>query len=204
VAGLSLRVNGVLAPILSVSNQGGKQQVNFQTPCETGVGTATIVISVGGVDTTVTGVPVFSAQPGLSTFVQNGKTYPVVVRAKDNSLIRDTNFAPTGEVLYLLYVTGLGQVTPNTATNQNGLANQTATLPVVIGVNNAGVPTQPARYSFGQIGSYYVEFTIPKVPGAAAGTVLLTDTPFALASIIDGDFKFSQPGVLLPGVVQGQ
>jgi uncharacterized protein (TIGR03437 family) len=199
----SLRVNNVPAPIQAVSNQNGKQQVNFQVPCETAVGNATVVFRVNGVDTTVSGVPVLAGQPGIFTYAgPDNKVYGAVLRVKDGSYITPSNLAPTGENFYLI-LTGLGLVTPNTATNSAG-NNQAVNLTTVVGVNNAGVPTQTARYLQGSIGVYYVEFTIPKSSTAAAGTVLLTDVPLAAFVNINGQPVFSQPGVLLPGVVQGQ
>ncbi len=203
VSGVSLRINGVLAPILAVSNQNGKQQVNFQTPCEATPGNATVVVTVNGVETTIQGVPVFAAQPGISTFIENGKNYPVVLRAKDNSLVRPNNLPSTGETLYLLYVTGMGLVTPSTATNQNGGQNQTAILQPNIGVNNRGNTTQAARYSFGQIGLYYIEFKIDRDPAKGVGQVS-TDVPFTVLVNVNGTPMFSQPGVLLPGMVEAQ
>ncbi len=198
----SLRVNNVPAPIQAVSNQNGKQEVNFQVPCETAVGNATVVITVGGVATTVSGVQVFAGQPGIFTYLQNNKIYGAVIRAKDGNYITPNNCAPTGENFYLI-LTGLGTVTPATATNSAG-NDQVVNLTAQVGVNNAGVPTLPARYLRGSIGVYYIEFTIPKTSAAAAGTVLLTDTPLAAFVNINGAAVFSQPGVLLPGVIQGQ
>jgi uncharacterized protein (TIGR03437 family) len=197
----SLRVNNILAPIQAVSNQNGKQQINFQVPCETAPGNATVVVRVNGVDTTVSNVPVFVGQPGIFTYAgPSGKLYGAVLRVKDGSYITPSNYAPTGENFYLI-LTGLGLVTPNTATNSGG-NNQTVNLTTVVGVNNGGVPTQPARYLPGSIGVYYVEFTIPKTSTAAPGTVLLTDTPLAVFVNINGQPVFGNP-VLLPGVVQG-
>jgi uncharacterized protein (TIGR03437 family) len=199
----SLRVNNVPTPIQAVSNQNGKQQVNFQVPCETAVGNATVAISVNGIVTTITGVPVLQGQPGIFTYAgPNSKIYGAVLRVKDGSYITPSNLAPTGENFYMI-VTGLGLVTPATTTNSAG-NDQAVNLTAVVGVNNGGVPTQPARYLRGQIGVYYVEFSLPKTSAAAPGTVLLTDTPLAVFVNVNGQPVFSQPGVLLPGVVQGQ
>jgi len=204
----SLLVNNVPAPIQAVSNQNGKQQINFQVPCETAVGNATVVVTVNNVATTVTGVPVFAGQPGIFTYAgPNNKLYGAVLRVKDGSYITPSNYAPTGESFYLI-LTGLGSVTPATATNSGG-NNQAVNLTAVVGVANAGVPTQTARYLQGSIGVYYIEFTIPKATNGtgvplAPGTVVLTDTPLAVFLNINGQPVFSQPGVLLPGVVQGQ
>ena len=199
----SLLVNNVPAPIQAVSNQNGKQQINFQVPCETAVGNATVLVTVNNVATTVTGVPVFAGQPGIFTYAgPNNKLYGAVIRVKDGSYITPSNYAPTGEDFYLI-LTGLGSVTPATVTNSAG-NNQAVNLTTIVGVANAGVPTQTARYLQGSIGVYYIQFTIPKTTTAAPGTVLLTDTPLAAFVSVNGQPVFSQAGVLLPGVVQGQ
>ncbi|MEP6960637.1 MAG: hypothetical protein ABI995_01060, partial [Acidobacteriota bacterium] len=199
----SITVNNASAPIQSVANVAGKQQVNFQVPCETQVGSATVVITVKGTATTITGVPVVAGQPGIFTYAgPNNKIYGAVIRAKDGSYITPTNLAPTGETFYLI-LTGLGQVTPPTVTDAAGIANQNVILQTVVGVNNQGVPVLSARYLQGQIGVYAIEFTIPKTSTAAAGTVLGTDLPLAAAVIVNGLTVFGN-AVLLPGIVQGQ
>jgi uncharacterized protein (TIGR03437 family) len=201
----SIRVNGILAPIQAVANQGGQEQVNFQTPCEVQPGLATVIVNVNGNNNTVSGVPVFAGQPGIFTYAgPQNKQYGAVIRLKDGSYITPSNFAPTGENFWVI-LTGLGLTSPALTTNSPGLPGQTQTvnLEAIVGVNNGGVPAQPAKYLPGSIGVYYVEFTIPKTSTAPPGTVLATDVPFAVAVIINGQAVFGNP-VLLPGIVQGQ
>jgi uncharacterized protein (TIGR03437 family) len=197
----SITVNQVSAPIQSVANVNGKQQVNFQVPCETQTGSASVVVTVRGTASTITGVPVLAGQPGIFTYAgPNGKVYGAVIRLKDGSYITPSNLAPTGEN-FLLILTGLGQTTPPTVTDSAGL-NQSLLLQTIVGVNNLGVPVQAAGYLQGQIGIDYIQFTIPKTSTAAPGTVLNTDVPLAAAVIVNGVPVFGN-SVLLPGVVQG-
>ncbi|MEO8098127.1 MAG: hypothetical protein ABI811_10530 [Acidobacteriota bacterium] len=202
----SVKVNQVSAPIRAVANINGKQTVDFQVPCETQTGNATVSITVKTgattATTTVTGVPVLAGQPGIYTYGLNNKIYGAVQRAKDGSYISPTNLAPTGETFYL-YLTGMGQVTPPTVTNAAGIPNQNISQQTVVGVNNKGVPVTTARYLPGSIGVYYIEFTIPKETSVAPGTVLAVDVPLAAAMIINGQTVFGV-SVLLPGIVQGQ
>jgi uncharacterized protein (TIGR03437 family) len=196
----SITVNGNLkAPIQAVSNQNGKQQVNFQVPCEASPGTATVEVKVSGQPNTVSGVPVLAAQPGIFTYAGNGRAYGAVIRLKDGSYIRPDNPAVTGES-YWIVVTGMGQTSPALTTNSPGLPGQTQTvnLQTVVGVGNAGMPNQPAKYLSGSTGVYYVEFTIPK------GTPTGTDLPLTVCVVSGGSYTCA-PGqdVRLPALVAG-
>lgn len=198
VAGVTIRINGVLAPIQVVANQNGVQSVNFQTPCQTQPGLATAVITVNGTDTTVSNVPVYVAQPGIFTYSQNGKTYGAVIRIADGSYITPDNPAPTGEDYYLI-LTGLGQGTPAISTNAAGL-DQAVNLTMIVGVNDGGVPSHTARYLTGNTGIYYIRFTIPRQAGVATGTIL-RDINLAAAAVINGQAVFGN-GTLLPAIRQ--
>lgn len=192
LGGLSMTINGIPVPLSALSNT----QVNFQTPCETPVGTATVVITANGGVTTVQGVPVLAAQPGIFTYAgPNGKLYGIIQRGLDGSYVTPSSLAHRGETYYV-YATGLGQVTPATSTNASGIVGQTQTVaaPVVVGINNAGVPTNPAQYVQGLIGVYFVPFQIPQ--SATTGT----DQPLALAIVLNGQNIFGNQAVFIPGV----
>jgi uncharacterized protein (TIGR03437 family) len=166
--GLSISVNGVPAPILSLSNSNGVQQVNFQTPCETAVGQATVVILLNGGTTTVPGVQVLPAQPGIFNFngsifnnpTSTGKTYGAVYSATDGSLISPSNPAHRGGTYYM-FATGLGLTNPPALTNASGTGSQSVAGQISLGINNAGVPVNSAIYSVGYVGIYTITFTIP-------------------------------------------
>lgn len=198
-----ITVGGVPAPIQAVSNQNGKEQVNFQAPCEIAPGTTTVVVRVRGQNNTVAGVPVFAGQPGIFTFAgQNSKVYGAVIRLKDGSYITPSNPAVTGES-YWMVLTGMGLTSPALTTNSPGLPNQTqnVNLQTIVGVNNQGVPAQQAKYLPGSIGVYYVEFTIPRAVLSGANSAV--DLPLAVAVINNGNVTFGNP-VLLPALVAGQ
>jgi uncharacterized protein (TIGR03437 family) len=194
LGGLSMTINGIPVPLYALSNSNNVQQVTFQTPCETPVGTATVVVTVNGGTTTVQGVPVLQAQPGIFTYAgPNGKLYGAVIRALDGTYVTPSSLAHRGETYYVV-ATGLGQVTPATSTNAAGIGGQTVAAPVVVGINNAGVPTNPAQYVQGSIGVYIVGFQIPQA--ATTGT----DQPLALAIVVNGNNVFGNQVVYVPGV----
>ncbi len=193
VDGVSITVNNIPAPIYSVINSNGQQQATFQAPCELQPGSATVQMTVNGTTTTVTGVAVLAAQPGVFTYTgSNGKAYGDVVSRKDGAYVMPSNPAHRGEVYYLL-LTGLGQVTPATSTDAAG-TGQNVNLRVVVGINNVGVPVISAQYLAGGIGVYIVDFKIPE--DAATGT----DQPLAVAVIVNGQTVFGN-SVFLPGVI---
>jgi uncharacterized protein (TIGR03437 family) len=187
VGGLSLTVNSVPAPIQSIANVNGQQQVIFQTPCETPVGSVTAVATVGGTATTVAGVPVYAVQPGIFyTTDPNGKNYGQVTRAADGTAVSASNPLHRGE-LYYMTVTGLGQTTPPTSTFAVGVQNQNVADQLIVGVDNVGVQVTSAYYQPGSIGVYLVGFQLPTT--AATGT----DQPLAVAAIVNGQFIFGNP-----------
>jgi uncharacterized protein (TIGR03437 family) len=170
LGGLTMSINGVPAPLYSISNINGVQQVNFQTPCETTPGTAIAIITVnGGTPSVVPGIQVLAAQPGIFNQAgPSGQPYGFVVRVLDGSLVSPSNPAHPGESYYL-YVTGMGQTIPPITTNSAGTGTEIIPVSQVsVGVNNAGVPVTLVEYEQGQIGVYFVFFTIPA--NATTGT----------------------------------
>jgi uncharacterized protein (TIGR03437 family) len=192
VAGVSITVGGVAAPIQAVANQNGVQSVNFQTPCEAQPGSTTVVVTVNGNATMVSNVTVLQAQPGVFNYVwpTNGKTYGAVIRASDGSYISPGNPAHRGETL-LMVVTGLGQTSPAATTNNTGVPGQNVVVPLVVGVNNAGVFETSAQYQVGGIGVYLVAFQIP-----LSASTSPFDQPLALETTVNGQPVFSNPTLI--------
>ena len=192
---VSITANNVPVPLQVVANQGGVQQVNFQAPCELTPGTATVVISVNGASTTVNGVAVLPVQPGIFTYAgPNGKLYGAVIREADGSYVTPSNLAHQGQKYYMV-VTGLNQTTPAIVTNSAGtIGVQNVNLLVEVGVHDNGVPVLSARYLFGSVGAYLVEFQIP------ANAPLGTDQSLAVVAFINGTTPVFGNSVFLPGV----
>lgn len=168
LSGLSISVNGIPAPIYWLSNSNGVQQVTFQTPCEAAAGAATVAVTTGSgtasqATTTVPGVQVLAAQPGIFTSAgPNGTTLGTVIRS-DGSYVSPSNFAQRGETDYLV-ATGLGLPTDSTGKPPTtGSAGNGQTIPlnqVLVGVNNNGMPVVSVQYVPGAIGVYYIGFQL--------------------------------------------
>ncbi|HVO99451.1 MAG TPA: Ig-like domain-containing protein [Bryobacteraceae bacterium] len=183
--GLSVSINGIPAPIYQLSNTNGKEQVTFQTPCEASVtSNGTAVLQLSGGATTVTGIQILQAQPGIFYYLSNGIAYGDVISGDDGSYVSPTNPAKRGHTYYLV-ATGLGQVTPATATNSVGINGQTVAAQVIVGVDNLGVPVTTAYYQPGAIGVYVVGFTIPLTNPAG------TNQPLALGMVVNGNTIFA-------------
>jgi uncharacterized protein (TIGR03437 family) len=161
LGGLSITVNGTLVPIQAVANDQFGQRANFQAPCELTGSAATVVVTSNGGSTTVNNVPVFPVQPGIFTFTgSNNKLYGAVIREVDGTYVTATNPARQGEKVYVV-VTGLGQTTPTLITNSVGTGSQNVNLPTAVFLSGRGLPGLSARYLFGWVGAYLVEFQIP-------------------------------------------
>jgi uncharacterized protein (TIGR03437 family) len=194
--GLSLTVNGTPAPIYQLSNTNGKQQVTFQTPCQSTPGNnGVVVFSLQGATSTVQGVQILAAQPGIFNSPDaNGNPDGYVISATDGSYITASNPAKRGGS-YFLIATGLGPVSPATSTDSVGINGQNVVNQVVVGVSNAGVPVTSAYYLPDEIGVYAVGFTIPA--GLTLTNAAGTNQPLALAVTINGQLLFGNP-VFIP------
>jgi uncharacterized protein (TIGR03437 family) len=186
--GLSLSVNGVPAPIYQLSNTNGKQQVTFQTPCEISPSSnGTVVITLNGVTTTVPGVSILQAQPGIFYSIgSNGTDYGELIDSNGN-YVTATNPAKRGQNYYLI-ATGLGQTSPATATDRVGVNGESVALQVIVGVSNSGVPVFEQIYQPGAVGIYVIGFTIPTTLQTTNGGI---DQPLALGVIANGQTIFS-------------
>jgi uncharacterized protein (TIGR03437 family) len=161
VAGLSITVNGNLVPIQAVANDQFGQRANFQAPCELTGSSATVVVTLNGGSATVTGVPVLQVQPGIFTYTgPNNKLYGAVIREVDGTYVTATNPARQGEKVYVV-TTGLGQASPTLITNSAGTGTQNVILPTAVFLSGRGIPALSARYLFGWVGAYLVEFQVP-------------------------------------------
>lgn len=161
LAGVDVTFNGIQAPIYSVSNLNGTEQVNVQVPFELSPGPASVKVTVSGGSSTIDNVQILAVSPGIFENPDStGRKYAIVTKDADGSFVNPSNAARKGEVLRV-YLTGLGQVTPSTATNRAGIAGQTVLAPIIVGVNNAGVQLGTAQYMPGVIGIYMVTFTVP-------------------------------------------
>jgi uncharacterized protein (TIGR03437 family) len=160
LAGVDVNFGGFQAPIYSVSNVNGREQVTVQVPFELAPGPVSVTVHVNGGTTTVNNVPVQAVQPGIFEQTDaSGRRFAAAQRP-DGSYVTPANPAQRGENIRI-YLTGLGQVSPGTGTNRAGVPGQSVLAPVIVGVNNAGAPVVSSEYLPGEAGVYVVTFTVP-------------------------------------------
>lgn len=166
LGGVSVQVNGLAAPVLYES----EGQINFQIPWETNPGSATVVVSTGGVASAAVNITVQAAAPEL--FVQGSHA---IVQNSDFSLNSSSNPAKAGGSI-LAYLTGAGPVSNPPA---EGAAAGSSPLSSVTSAVTATIGGQPADVSFaglapGFVGLWQVNITIPS--GITKGDLPLTVT----------------------------
>jgi uncharacterized protein (TIGR03437 family) len=171
--GVSLKVGGLDAPLLTVT-RGEMEQINFQVPFGVATGQATTVqLENNGSSLTVSGVPVFSAQPGIFEVegVSTG-TIGAVVHPADFALVTPERPAAKGAAVAAFF-TGGGLLTPAVATGAPG-PNPPAlmALPVSVKVDGKEATVSFKGYAPGLLGVYQINFTIPET--AACGVRSLT------------------------------
>jgi uncharacterized protein (TIGR03437 family) len=108
MANISVLVNGIAAPLLTVSSINGDDQINLQVPVETdtGPGAATIEIIDNGDTVTTFETDSYTEDPGI--FVYRG--YGLAIRNSNGQIVGIDNPVAPGDVI-ILYTTGLGPVT---------------------------------------------------------------------------------------------
>jgi len=168
--GITVTFNGFAAPIFSVANANGIQQVVVQIPYEIGNATSvTVVITIpGGGSTTVTNVPVQPYAPGIFETTVFGQKQAVAVHAADGSYVTPSSPARRGENI-IIYLTGLGQTNPATGTNRAGTPGQNVLAPMVAGINLGGTTVVSTQLVPGLLGVYALTLTIP--PNAPTGMI---------------------------------
>ena len=112
--GVSVLINNKPAPLYFVS----PGQLNVLVPFATTGPTATIVVQNGSVNSNTVTVPVAATSPGIYSLDQSGSGAGAILHA-DYSLVNAAKPATGGETV-LVYLTGLGTVTPAVADGTAG------------------------------------------------------------------------------------
>jgi uncharacterized protein (TIGR03437 family) len=105
--GVRVSIGGLTAPLLYVS----PAQINFQVPTELPLGETSLVVRRGAQSSAERPVRVTDRTPGIFTTGGDGGSAPVIVHAKDYTLVTSQHPAHAGEYL-TIFCTGLGVTTP--------------------------------------------------------------------------------------------
>ncbi len=189
VAGVSVTIGNIPAPIFNVANVNGAQSVTIQVPYELAAGTLPIKISVAGGGSNNAFVTVNAVSPGFFSMVQSDGVSRAIALRPNGTLVTAQNPAARGENIRV-YLTGLGPVTPSVATGNYSPAGSdpTVTLPLVAGVNNGGVTIVQAIYARNLIGTYEITLQMP-----AAGVGPSGAAPLSIAVVGPSGTVYSDP-----------
>jgi uncharacterized protein (TIGR03437 family) len=201
VANVSVKFDGVLAPIYNVSNVNGQESVTVQVPYETPIGSAQVAVTFGTGTTTVN-AQIGTAAPGIfETWVPNpasanpsSSLVRIAVLVRPNgTFVSLTNPARPGERMRA-YVTGLIPDAGTVSTDMTAPLDHDVqiTSPVIVGVNNAGVHVAEVLYARNLIGVWEVQFDVPV--DTPSGNL-----PFAMAIPANGGLVFSQASLIPVG-----
>ena len=158
--GVRVIVNGISSPILSIANVNGQEQISIQVPFGINApGVTTVTIENNGSRTTVTGVPLFSVQPGI--FVADFATNIAAVLHADFRPVTPADPARPGEIV-LLFLTALGATNPPVGTNVLGPVPPAASVvQPVVGIDDVGVEVLGSFYTPGLLTVFQINLKIP-------------------------------------------
>jgi len=157
--GVSITIGGVAAPIQSIANRNGQEQINIQVPAEIGGRTnAAVVIRRDSQASASVDAPVLDVQPAV--FTADGVS-AVAVHNADFTLATTGRPLARGEFAFV-YATGLGRVSNEPAA---GVAAPSSPLAVAsdvrVTIAGAAAEVQFAGLAPGFAGVYQLNFRVP-------------------------------------------
>jgi uncharacterized protein (TIGR03437 family) len=158
LGGVTVTFNGASAPIYSVSNISGVQQVTVQVPFELSPGQVNVTVAVQGSGSTTVPLTLTQFSPGIFFTAANNQDFAIAIRS-DGSYVTAANPARRGENI-MIFLTGLGATKPVAVTGTVG-QGQAVAAPIVTGLNNVGIPSISAVLTPNLVGVYAVTFTVP-------------------------------------------
>jgi len=179
--GVSVLINNKPAPIYFVS----PGQLNILVPFATTGSTATIVVQNNGVNSNTVTVPVAPTSPGIYALDQSGSGGGAILHA-DFSLVNAAKAAIGGETV-LVYLTGLGTVSPTLADGTAGtsgtLYRADTDLTVYVGGEQGKVEFKGQAPGFP--GLYQLNVTLPQFLKASGNLPLALQTSTAYHDQVD-------------------
>ena len=175
--GVTVLVNNQAVPIYATIPASGSTpaSVDFLVPYGIQGSTATIAVQMGGQTSNVVTVPVAATAPGVLAVSEYG-TGPAVMQHANYVQITATSPAVGGEAI-IIYLTGLGAVSPAVADGSGGGANPPSTTVQAPTVLIGGVP---ATVLFSGLtsypGLYQINAVMPPVPPGATSLPLAIST----------------------------
>lgn len=178
LAGVRVKINGILAPLLAVADVSGQQQINLQVPFEA-ASTADpldVEVSQNGISAWVIQVKTKSTAPGI--FTVDG-TYGAIQHGADYSAVTPASPAQRREVV-VLYGTGTGWVTPAVP---SGMPAPMAPLAVTKTTPTVTIGGNPAEVLFsglvpGFVTLYQLNVSVPDAVASGDQDVVVSFPPY--------------------------
>jgi uncharacterized protein (TIGR03437 family) len=179
LAGLSVKVNGLTAPLFYAS----ATQINLQVPSGVAPGTATVEVFSNGSTTPVASgtVTVADAAPGVFTFSATGQGQAVVLNS-DYTLNSDFDTLPASRPeasgkFVIIYATGIGNTNPLVADGQAAPASPLAVATDTTTVTIGGVSAQVlfSGLAPGFVGLWQINAVLPESLPTNLATSLRVD-----------------------------
>jgi uncharacterized protein (TIGR03437 family) len=173
LAGVSVTVAGMPAPIYSVTNRDGQERLTFLVPSSlAGRATAEVVVTRDGRASAAVTVPVMAVQPAI--FTTDG-VRAAVVHGADFTLADASHPLVPGEVA-VLYAAGMG---PAVNAPPDGMPAPYAPLaaavePARLTIGDASADILHAGLAPGFIGVYQVIFRVPAAAGGGSRDAVLS------------------------------
>jgi uncharacterized protein (TIGR03437 family) len=142
LAGVQVTVNGIPAPIYSVS--ANPAQISAVVPFGATGSTATVVATVNGTKSNSVEVPLAATAPGIFSLTQNGIGDGAILHL-DYSKVTAANPARPGDFVQV-YLTGLGAVSPPVADGALAPAKPTAQVIGPVNVYVGGILMTNIQY----------------------------------------------------------
>jgi uncharacterized protein (TIGR03437 family) len=150
------------APVMAIGNTSGTEWALVQVPFELTGSTASAIATYSGGSTTVANIPVRTLMPGILEEVFEGSSKSAIAVRSDGSVVTPTNRARKGEEIRM-YVIGMGQTSPLTATNRVGDPDQKIALPILVGLETGkSAQVVEAKLAENLIGIYEIVFVVPQ------------------------------------------
>ena len=182
LGGVTVTVNGVAAPLFFVS----PGQINLQTPFGLSGVVAEIQVTRNGTASNVIEVPIAPTSPGVFSLLQNG-IGPGAITHADFQIVSEQNPAAPGEVV-LIFLTGLGEVSPPFADGAAGPSDPLSTvvddgLGVEFGDQEGTILFAGAAPGF--VGLYQINVQLPQTAPVGAAVPLTVITTDAVSDYVD-------------------
>lgn len=210
LGGVSVEINGVTAPLLSVF----PGQINAQIPWQTPVGANVSVVVRNGAGSDVEVIRMTPVSPGIFTLTQNGNGPAAAANASDGTLAQPPGKYPgspsrraqPGETV-LLWATGLGPTSPPAITGTNSLDQlRPAQVKPIVLIGGIAAEVQFAGLSPEFVGVNQINVRIPQNVSAGSAVPVqlqtsgITTSTFVTIAIDDGVQSFDPNLTIKPSV----